>query len=194
MDPNTATSTYAFVKDFVIPLVSPTLAAITLMLFVRNERKKLDIAAERKLADSAGAAYRDLSYFHAQYQVHALGLTQNVPADPKRIEVLQRTSKRIFDAFLGDPALYQRYFEGVTDPSWKNTIPYLLSEFEIHLASIDQRKSPDEFILFSVYYLLYLYEPDEAKAAEHLEIVNAIAARKPDFYGKFEVHRRPAKT
>jgi hypothetical protein len=176
------------VKEFVIPALSATVAAVTLALFAVNERRKIVIAADQNrktsLDAAVRAAYREVRTLREQYQLFRLTEAGNQPVSHERRKTVVKTAERVFAVLRSNPALYDEYF--TSQPSRLNhaKIDLILGELEVQMqllcATAPVEKRNDTFTLFGIYALIYgsTYGlPGERAEAE--EILSLIARSDP---------------
>ena len=157
---------YEIVKDIIIPLVAPSIAVFGLILFGRNERKRIQIAYDHKIAAKAEAIKRDLEILLQTYITHVAYISNNGTADQKRISVISETADRVLKEIQADSLVYVKYLKS------KNT-PLLLSELEVRLKDDSQESKNDTFLHFAFAKLLYLIEDDKGKKTEWDSICQA---------------------
>jgi hypothetical protein len=175
-------------KEFVIPALSATVAAVTLALFAVNERRKIVLAADHtrkaNLDAAVRAAYREVRTLREQYQLFRLTEAGNQPVSDERKKTVVKTADRVFAMLRGNPALYDEYFSSQPSRLNRNKIDLVLGELEIQMqllsaASTIERRN-DNFTLFGVYALIYgsAYGRDDERA-EAEQILSAIAQSDP---------------
>ena len=166
-------------KDAIIPLLSPLIAVVTLILFVRHERKKLELKRKEEVNQIAKSIYRDLLYLREQWQLFGLE-TREKKEDYKeeRIDLLRDIFKRIRKNIFDKPEIWEIYFTNIKTRVDDNKIFLLLGEMEIDFA----RKNLEfnKFIFYAIYKLLYYWEKDINKKEELENIINMIENESKD--------------
>jgi hypothetical protein len=177
-------------KDIVIPLASPLIAVVTLLLFLRQELAKVKIQREFKFDSLVKSIYIDLQYLRDMYQMYGLELKTNHAPSPGREDEIIAIAKRIYRKFFEEPGNFFQYFSMVEYNTPDNNLFLLLGEFKIRIDTLKGKNKFDDFILFSIYTLLYLYEEDGNLSEEHLKVINTIRESNSKLYSGFIVKKR----
>ena len=160
-------------KDVIIPLLSPLIAVLTLILFVWHERKKLELKSKEEVNQIAKSIYRDLLYLREQWELFGLEkITQKEESKEERIELLRKIFERIRKNIFEKPEIWETYFSDIKTKVKDNKIFLLLGEMEIDFARKDFQYN--DFILYAIYKLLYLWEKDRNKKEELDNTINMI--------------------
>ena len=166
-------------KDVIIPILSPLIAVLTLILFVRHERKKLELKRKEEINQIAKSIYRDLLYLREQWQLFGLGIiTKKAESKEERIELLRKIFERIRKNIFEKPEIWETYFSNIKTRVKDNKIFLLLGEMEINFARKDLQYN--DFILYAIYKLLSYWEKDKIKKEELDNIINVIENESKD--------------
>ncbi|MFA9441431.1 hypothetical protein ACDA63_17520 [Uliginosibacterium sp. sgz301328] len=181
-------SLYQISKDLLIPLVSPSIAVLTLVIYAKQERRKIAVQADVDLKKSVHALERDVLALREAYQLVGLKQAAGEVVEPERIKVIEETAERIFKRFSDTPAIYDRYFSHPKAQIRTDRIPLLLTEMQIRLRTLAASKSPDHVILFGLYLLLFARAPADGDDEER-QIMQTIHDTNPQFYGAWWIPR-----
>ena len=167
-------------KDVIIPLLSPLIAVLTLILFVWHERKKLELKSKEEVNQIAKSIYRDLLYLRDQWELFGaeIRLTEKPERKEERIELLRNIFERIRKNIFEKPEIWEIYFSDIKTKVKDNKIFLLLGEMEIDFAR--KNLQFNDFILYAIYKLLSLWEPDKNKKVELDNIINMIETESED--------------
>lgn len=180
---------YQILKDFLVPLISPLIAAVALGSFLYQERRKSEVRRKHDVDIAVRSIYRDLLYLREAYQLLRLKQRANEAIEPERRKLIIDTADRIFGQLLTNPEIFEKYFVKANTGLKSNRFPLFLTELQIRLARIAAPDADGEVILFGIYLLLYLYDPDPIKANEHRAILQQISNTNPQLFGAFAVAR-----
>lgn len=173
---------YAVAKDLLIPLVSPSIAVLTLVVYARQERRKMRVQAELELDKTVQATERDLLSLREAYQLFGLQLKLGQPVEPERLQLIGETGERLMKRFNESPALYDRYFAQARPSIRTERLPLLLHELHVRLRQLPKAKASDSLILFGLYLLLYARaatDPDD----EAYKILKLLHDNEPKLLG-----------
>lgn len=84
----------SILKDVIILLLAPLIAVLTLILFIWQERKKLELKRQEEINQIAKSIYRDLLYLREQWQL--LGFETRVEKDNVKDRRKDKTIKENF--------------------------------------------------------------------------------------------------
>jgi len=172
---------YTFSKDLVVPLVSPLIAVLTLVIYAKQERRKIAVQTDTDLKKAVHAVERDVLSLREAYQLVALKIAHGETVEPERVKVIEETSDRIFKRFSEVPAVYDQYFSKPKAKIRADRIPLLLTEMQIRLRLLSKATKPENILLFGLYLLLYARAPADSDA-EELEIMQNIFKTNPSIY------------
>jgi hypothetical protein len=172
---------YTFSKEILVPLVSPLIAVLTLVIYAKQERRKIAVQADVDLRKSVHALERDVLSLREAYQLVALKFTHGETVEPERIKVIEETADRIFKRFGEMPAVYDQYFSKPKAKIRSDRVPLLLTEMQIRLRLLSKATKPENIVLFGLYLLLYARAPADSDA-EELEIMQRIFESNPTVY------------
>ena len=178
---------YELSKDIIIPILSPVLTALTILLFVWQEKKKADLQAKANLKFGADSILNDLMFFREAYQLFGLMVLHNEPITDERIKHLKDTFEKIQENLTRNPDLYTEY---LTDDSGKNNLTLLLIELQVKINSLTKVSTIDNFILFGVYNFIYIFENHATQITETKNILESIRQTNPTQYDPFIVNRK----
>lgn len=176
---------YGMLKDIVIPLISPLVAAVAIILAVKQERKKLIEQHEHSLQLQIKAAERELLALRELYQRLGIQISQGVGLAAEQLAVYHESVNRFFKVFHDSPAAYEKFFDKRSTKIRKNRLPLLIAELEIHMRQLKTRTNADPFVLFGLYLFLYARTDDEG--AEEMKILEGIYKKEPKLYGTWWV-------
>ena len=105
-----------YVKDFVIPISSPFIAALAIVLVVRQESGKLTLQRLALLDADASSVYRDVNYLIEAYQETGLKkLASAGSALATDLDELSAAFERLWGKFMDNPDVYRNYFLNAHD-------------------------------------------------------------------------------
>lgn len=166
-------------KDFIIPILSPLIAVVTFILFVRHERKKLELEKKEEINQIAKSIYRDLLYLREQWQLFGVEVQRGeIEFKEERIELLRKIFERIRKNIFEKPEMWEIYFSNIETKVKDNKIFLLLGEMESGFAKNDIQFN--EFILYAIYKLLSYWEKDNNNKKEINHIINIIKNKTGD--------------
>src|SRR5882672_4284873 len=166
---------YSILKDVIVPVLSPLVAAAALLVgFFRNAR--------RLQRDAVMALYRDLDWTWQQYHLYGGAMKGGQGVEPERVAELHKAWRRVFHRILSDSdamnAFYQRHLRNARgNPMLLISNAKVISE----KARKDPSKLPDLELQFTLHNLLYLCEPDRAKIIQHRDALRACIEKREDF-------------
>ncbi len=172
---------YMFGKEILVPLVSPLIAVLTLIIYAKQERRKIAVQTDTDLKKSVHAVERDVLFLREAYQLVGLMMARGEPVEPERIKVIEEASDRIFKHFNEAPAVYDQYFSRPKAKIRSDRIPLLLNEMHIHFRLLSKSTKPENILLFGLYLLLYARTPTNSDT-EELEIMQGIFKSNPAIY------------
>lgn len=172
---------YEIIKDIIVPVSSPLIAALALITVVKQERYKIRAKQNFDLQRSVNAVEREVLLLREAYQLIGIQLKQGGTLESERIQTFEESSDRLFKVFHESPAVYDEYFAKNKSKLIKLRLPLLFSELQIKLRQVKTAKVIDPFILFALYLLLYA-RVSHGKDSEEIQILNNISATDPKFY------------
>jgi hypothetical protein len=181
------TTFYELAKDIIIPILSPVLTALTILLFVWQEKKKANLQTKANLKFGADSVLRDLMFFREAYQLFGLMVVQKEPVTDERIKHLKDTFNKIQENLTHNPDLFNEY---LADYSGKNNLTLLLIELQVKINSLTKTSNIDNFILFGVYNFLFVFSNNPSQIAETKKILESIRQTNPDLYDSFIVAKK----
>lgn len=157
---------YTISKELLIPLVSPLIAILTLIIYAKQERRKIAVQVDIDLKKAIHAVERDVLSLREAYQVVSLMAVRGETIEPERIAVINEITDRIFKKLSETPAIYDQYFSKVKAKIQTDRIPLLLTELQIRLRLLAKSPKKDNIILFGLYMLLYARTPSNSDTEE----------------------------
>ena len=181
---------YDLTKDLVIPVASPIIAAAALIITIVIESKRIRKNQYKNLFLATAGLYRDLDWAWQQYKVRAGELELKQPTPPARVREIKDAWDRVFQRIFSDPATLEGFYQQYLTNT-KGNLMLLLSEVKVRLDKVgdDGAGLEDHLLLLALHNLLWLCEKDEAKLAEHRQVMDLIVEQNPDLFGKLKVDR-----
>lgn len=151
---------YDFAKEILVPLLAPTVAASSLIITFRLDRRRIRREHENQIENAARAIYRDALSLRHQYAKLVMSWHDRKEIAPERYDLIESTGERIIKNLYDNPFVYERYFQGFQfkvpqDKPNKEGILSLLGEMEIGLKSMRRVKEPNNIFIFGYELLIY---------------------------------------
>jgi hypothetical protein len=175
------TDWHGIAKDFVVPAVSPLVAALAIVAAIWKDRQARLDTRQDELARAATALFRDVALARQMYEILGLQLAQSESVESARWPETQAALDRVYAVLLGQPVVYD-YYARALDKEQRSQLVILLSELRVRYKSFTPRDGIDHFILFGIYSLLSLYETRPTERAEHSQCLDAIEASHVALY------------
>jgi len=183
---------YDISKDVIIPILSPLLAVLTLMLFLWQQKKIASLQSKYQLDSGANSVLRDAILFREAYQLFGLSIKQTNSITTQHVQQLQELYLKLHNSLTQNPDVFHEYLKKGYSSS-KNNLPLLMVELQRKIASLTTNSHIDNFILFSSYTFLYLFETDNDLIIENKNIRKTIRDTKPSDFDPFMVNRKDGK-
>ena len=175
---------YELIKDIFVPILSPMIAIVTLILVAVKERDKIKIQKEQELESRINSLERELFSIRETYQLLGIKIQNNEEIEEQRNIIFRESFERFFSLINNSPFLYESYFSLKKKHIKPERLPLLLSELHARLCIFSQKPKIDHFILFSLYVLLYARKK-EREDLEEIKIINDIFKVSPELYSSW---------
>lgn len=172
---------YELIKDIFVPILSPTIAIVTLILVAVKERDKIRIQKEQELESQINSIERELFSIRETYELLGIKIKNKEEIEEQRVVIFRESFERFFSLINNSPFLYESYFSLNKKHINPDRLPLLLSELHARLCIFSQKQIIDKFILFSLYILLYARKK-ENEDLEEVKIINDIFKVSPELY------------
>jgi hypothetical protein len=181
---------YGYSKDIIVPVVSPLVAALTVLSALWAERRSRARIRQEELDAAATSLYRDVAYARELYQLLGLAIEMGEAVPPARLTEIQGALDRVYTVLFSQPRVYEHYFG--RKESMEKRLLLLLGDLRVRYQSLAPGQSFDQVILFDLYVLLSLYETDAALLEEHERTLDIIEESNPQLYAPFRIRpKRP---
>ncbi|QCU74220.1 hypothetical protein [Pseudoalteromonas distincta] len=172
---------YELIKDIFVPILSPTIAIVTLILVAVKERDKIRIQKEQELESQINSIERELFSIRETYELLGIKIKNKEEIEEQRVVIFRESFERFFSLINNSPFLYESYFSLNKKHINPDRLPLLLPELHARLCIFSQKQIIDKFILFSLYILLYARKK-ENEDLEEVKIINDIFKVSPELY------------
>lgn len=177
-----------FTTKVVVPLASPLIAAIAIVIAIRAEARKMRLQRVKEHRQRIDSIFTDCLYARDLLTIMAYQFAEG-RMDPAHIAELQVTVERALEKIFSDPEAGYRLYDQVQFMGEHNNIFRLLAELRIRVSGLKPGSVLDHVIYFGLTTLLFLYDSDQPRREDLYAELEKLKKAKPELYENLMVDR-----
>ena len=180
---------FEVLKDIVVPIASPLVAAIAIIYALRSEGLKLRLQRDHERSQMLDSIFTDALFARDQFNILIPLSTQgDIPA--VHVQEFKATFDRIYNKLFSDYRAGEELTRKVRYDGQKSNIFLLLAELRSRVISMTPQGSVDPFIVFGINTLLYLYDADDSRREAYYEVIELMKNNDPEVYAALAIDMR----
>jgi hypothetical protein len=177
------------IKDVLVPVASPLVAAIAIVFAVRTESKKLRLAKLQEQRERVDSVFTDALYCSDLFKLLVYQFKHNGSVGLEHLADFQKSIERIFQKIFSSPEAGHQLYDQVRFLRTQNNSFLILAELRFRVSGMKTGQIPDIFIPFGLHTLLYLYDSNAARRNQYYEVLEEIRRGDPGLYDSLLVDR-----